>query len=131
MMNVPKELKYTPDHEWVKVNGNEIIIGITDYAQSQLGDIVFIEVPQVGEKVSKGSGFSVVESVKAVSDIYSPVDGVIVKVNESLEESPELVNSDPYQEGWIAVIELTDNKQLDDLLDSERYTCLLEAEGGE
>ena len=104
-MNVPKELKYSQDHEWVKVDGKRATVGITDFAQDQLGDVVFVEVPKVGTAVIVGKAFSVVESVKAVSDIYAPVSGVVVAVNEALNDTPETVNKDPYGEGWIAVID--------------------------
>lgn len=120
-MNIPKELKYSRDHEWVKINGDTVVIGITDFAQSQLGDVVFVEVPEIGVSVTVGSGFSVVESVKAVSDIYAPVTGKVIKVNDALADGPEVVNEDPYGAGWIAVIEVTDADSLSELLDSEAY----------
>ncbi len=123
-MNTPKELKYTKDHEWVRLEGNRAVVGITDFAQSQLGDVVFVEVPEVGAEVAAGNGFSVVESVKAVSDIYAPLSGTVVEVNEALADAPEVVNQDPYGEGWIAVIEITDMSELDNLLDSEAYEKL-------
>ncbi len=120
-MNIPKELKYSRDHEWVRSEGNTVVIGITDFAQSQLGDVVFVEVPEIGVSVTVGSGFSVVESVKAVSDIYAPVTGKVIKVNDALADGPEVVNEDPYGAGWIAVIEVTDADSLSELLDSEAY----------
>jgi glycine cleavage system H protein len=120
-MNIPKELKYSREHEWVKVEGKRATVGITDFAQSQLGDVVFVEVPSAGTAVSAGKTFSVVESVKAVSDIYAPVSGVIVAVNDELTDVPEIINSAPYEQGWIAVIELTNPAELDDLLDSDAY----------
>ena len=125
-MNIPKELKYSKDHEWVRVEGNKAIVGIDDYAQSQLGDVVFVELPEIGADIICGDGFSVVESVKAVSDIYAPVSGKIIEVNEMLADTPECINEDPYGQGWIAVIELTDVSELDKLLDSEAYERLLE-----
>ena len=128
-MNIPKELKYSKDHEWVKTEGKQAMVGITDFAQSQLGDVVFVEVPVVGAKVEAGAAFSVVESVKAVSDIYAPVSGVVVKVNDALTDAPELINQDAYGEGWIAVIEMSDPAQLDKLLDSAEYEKVA-AEGG-
>lgn len=128
-MNIPKELKYSKDHEWTKAEGKLVTVGITDFAQSQLGDVVFVEVPSVGAAVTVGKAFSVVESVKAVSDIYSPVSGVIVKVNDALTDAPELINQDAYGEGWIAVIEMSDPAELDKLLDSEEYAKIA-AEGG-
>jgi glycine cleavage system H protein len=128
-MKFPKELKYSREHEWVKVDGNRATVGITDFAQSQLGDVVFVEVPVVGAAVSLGKAFSVVESVKAVSDIYAPVSGTIVAVNDELADTPEAINSDPYGQGWIAVIELTNPADLNELLESNVYERLT-AEGG-
>lgn len=128
-MNIPAELKYTKEHEWVRLGGNRVVIGITDYAQFQLGDVVFIEVPAMGARVTAGQSISVVESVKAVSDIYAPVGGVIVEVNESLADAPETLNQDPYGAGWIAVIELEEGAALDGLMDSEAYGKVV-AEGG-
>lgn len=129
MSEYPKNLMYTKDHEWVKFEGKTAVIGITDFAQSQLGDIVFIELPEIGREVAQGQGLAVVESVKAVSDIYSPVNGVVVKVNGAVEDSPELVNEDAYGDGWIAVVELADNEE-NELLDCEAYARLVEEEGG-
>jgi glycine cleavage system H protein len=128
-MNIPQELKYSSEHEWVRVEGNKATVGITDFAQHQLGDVVFVEVPTAGAAVTAGQGFSVVESVKAVSDIYAPVSGKVVSVNDALTDTPELVNSDPYGDGWIAVIELSDPGELDSLLDAAGYEKLT-AEGG-
>lgn len=128
-MNIPKELKFTKDHEWVKVEGGIVTIGITDYAQAQLGDVVFVELPEAGAEVAAGGGLSVVESVKAVSDIYAPVSGTIVESNEMLADAPETVNQDPYGQGWIAKLELSDASELSGLLDSEAYEKLV-AEGG-
>lgn len=120
-MNFPKELRYSREHEWVRVEGNRATIGITDFAQSQLGDVVFVEIPTVGAIVPIGKAFSVVESVKAVSDIYAPVSGTVVEVNEELADTPETINSDPYGQGWIAVIELSNPAELDALLASDAY----------
>ena len=128
-MNFPKELRYSKEHEWVRVEGKRAVVGITDFAQGQLGDVVFVEVPAMGTAVTVGQTFSVVESVKAVSDIYAPVSGTIVEVNEALGDTPEDVNSDPYGAGWIAVIELADSAEVDGLLTSEAYEALT-AEGG-
>ena len=128
-MNIPKEFKYSKDHEWVKVEGSRVIIGITDYAQSQLGDVVFVELPEVGAEVTASSGFSVVESVKAVSDVYSPVSGQVVEINEALADSPEMVNQDPYGDGWIAVIEISDSNELNELLSSDDYEKFIAEEG--
>lgn len=124
-MNIPAELKYSRDHEWVKVEGNCVTIGITDYAQSQLGDVVFVEVPEVDTEITVGTGFSVVESVKAVSDIYAPVGGKIIKVNDALTDAPEIMNEDPYGEGWLAVVELNDPADLDHLLSGTEYEKLI------
>jgi len=128
-MKTPTELKYSRDHEWVKIEGNRVRIGITDFAQSQLGDVVFVEVPEVDSNIAAGAGFSVVESVKAVSDIYAPVGGVIVEVNEALADTPEIMNEDPYGEGWLVVIEIADSAELGELLSSDEYEKLI-AEGG-
>ena len=117
----PKDLKYTKTHEWIRVNGDEGVVGVTFYAQDQLGDIVFVELPEVGSQVTQGEAFCVVESVKAVSDCYSPVSGEVVKVNDSLATQPELINSDPYQDGWIMVVKIADQAELDELMDVEAY----------
>ncbi|WP_312561697.1 glycine cleavage system protein GcvH [Anaerospora sp.] len=123
-MEFPKELKYTKDHEWVRLEGKRAVVGITAFAQSELGDIVFIEVPPVGKKISIHSNMSVVESVKAVSDIYAPLTGTVVEINEQLTDQPELVNQDPYGEGWIAVLEWENNDEIAQLIDVEQYQAL-------
>lgn len=128
-MNIPKDLKYSNDHEWVRQEGDTAVIGISDYAQSQLGDAVFVELPEEGMEVAAKQGFAVIESVKAVSDIYAPVSGTVIGVNEALADAPELINQDPYGEGWIAVIQLNNPKELEELLNSEAYEKLI-AEGG-
>jgi len=128
-MNILKELKYSKDHEWVKVEGKVAIIGVTDFAQSQLGDVVFVELPDESSTVKVGDSFSVIESVKAVSDIYAPVSGKIVKVNQALTDAPDLINQEPYGEGWIVAIEMSDSSELDALLDNNAYAQLV-AEGG-
>ncbi|WP_378954519.1 glycine cleavage system protein GcvH [Pelosinus sp. sgz500959] len=128
-MKILAELKYSRDHEWVKIEGNRARIGITDYAQSQLGDVVFVEVPTIDSHIAVGMGFSVVESVKAVSDIYAPVGGVIVEVNEALTDAPEIMNEDPYGEGWLAVIEMDAETDLGELLSSDEYEELIGAGG--
>lgn len=117
----PKEYRFSKTHEYVKVEGNIGYVGLSHYAQEQLGDIVFVELPDIGKKVKKNEVFGVVESVKAVSDCYSPVSGTVVKVNEKLMDSPETVNQDPHGEGWIMAVELADASDLDDLLDGEAY----------
>ncbi|NLO82116.1 MAG: glycine cleavage system protein GcvH [Clostridiales bacterium] len=119
-MKVVEGLKYTKDHEWVKVDGSKAIIGITDYAQDALGDIVFVDLPQPGSVVNAGDAPAVVESVKAASDIYSPVSGTIIEVNTELENSPELINEDPYQ-NWIMIVEMKDPGELDALMDAAEY----------
>lgn len=125
-MNIPANLKYSKDHEWVKLDGNRVVVGITDFAQHELGDVVFIEVPTVGTAVKAHANLSVVESVKAVSDIYAPVSGTVVEVNEALTDSPELVNQDAYGEGWIAIIELADASEVAGLLSADEYRALTE-----
>lgn len=123
-MDFPKELKYTKDHEWVRLEGTRAVVGITAFAQSELGDIVFIEVPPVGKKITIHSNLSVVESVKAVSDIYAPLTGTVVEINEQLADQPELVNQDPYGEGWIAVLEWENNDEIAQLIDVDQYQAL-------
>ncbi|MFN8051136.1 MAG: glycine cleavage system protein GcvH [Acidimicrobiales bacterium] len=124
-MNIPPELRYSSDHEWVRVDDHRLRIGITDFAQDNLGDVVYVQIPEVGSTVEAGATFSEVESTKSVSDIYSPVVGTIVEVNSALEAQPELLNSDPYGEGWICVIEVTDPSQVDALLDADGYQSLI------
>lgn len=120
-MTSPRELLYTKDHEWLKVDGKIARIGITDHAQHELGDVVFVELPSVGDQVEEGEGFAVIESVKAVSDVYAPVNGEVVSVNDRLEDSPELVNESPLDEGWIVEIEVSNERQLSDLMTAEEY----------
>jgi glycine cleavage system H protein len=125
-MDIPSDLRYSTDHEWARVEEGRVRIGITDYAQDALGDVVFVEVPEVGTKVERGASISEVESTKSVSEIYAPVSGVIAEVNADLADSPERLNHDPYGEGWICIIEPTDPAQLDELLDAEGYRALIE-----
>jgi glycine cleavage system H protein len=125
-MDIPSDLRYSTDHEWARVEEERVRIGITDYAQDALGDVVFVEVPEVGTKVERGASFSEVESTKSVSEIYAPVSGTIAEVNAELADSPERLNDDPYGEGWICIIEPTDPAQLDELLDAEGYRALVE-----
>ena len=115
-MAVPSELKYSKEHEWVKVEGNTVTIGITEYAQGELGDIVFVELPEVDDEINEGDTFGSVESVKTVSELYAPVSGKVVESNEELEDSPEFVNESPYEKAWMVKVELSDESQLDDLL---------------
>jgi glycine cleavage system H protein len=125
-MDIPSDLRYSTDHEWARVEEGRVRVGITDYAQDALGDVVFVEVPEVGTKVDRGVSFSEVESTKSVSEIYAPVSGTIAEANAELADSPERLNDDPYGEGWICIIEPTDPTQLDELLDAEGYRALIE-----
>lgn len=125
-MNVPDELRYSSDHEWISSDGGRVRIGITEYAQDALGDVVFVQLPNVGDAVDAGAGIGEVESTKSVSDIYAPVSGTVVAVNDALGESPQLLNDDPFGEGWICEIEVTDAAALDALLDSAAYRTLIE-----
>lgn len=122
---IKSELKYSKDHEWVLVEGNKVKIGISDHAQDALGDVVFVELPEEGDEVAANESFGTVESVKAVSDVYSPVSGKVVESNQALLDAPELINSDPYGEGWMIVVELEDASQLDELMSAEEYEAFL------
>jgi glycine cleavage system H protein len=122
---VRDDLKYTKTHEWVHVKGNTAIVGITDHAQSELTDIVFAELPEVGKKISKGDELCVVESVKSVSEIYAPISGKITKVNEDLEDTPEIINENPFDDGWLVEMEISNEKEVDELLDAKAYKGLL------
>ena len=124
-MNVPAELKYSKDHEWIRLEGDTALVGITDFAQSQLGDIVFLDVATVGETLARESVFGTVEAVKTVSDIFLPVDAEIVEFNDSLNDAPERVNADPYGEGWIVRVRVKDVAQLDDLLTADEYLAMI------
>jgi len=124
-MNTPNELRYTKEHEWVKVEGNTAVIGITDFAQNELGDIVFVELPEVGDEVTLDQPFGSVESVKTVSELYAPVSGTIVAINEELSDSPELVNESPYENAWMIKVELSNPSEVDALLTAEAYTQLI------
>jgi len=124
-MNHPKNLKYTSEHEWVKIDGNIATIGITDFAQGELGDIIFLEFPELNESFSKGDVFGTIEAVKTVSDLFMPIDGKIIEVNENLNDDPESVNKDPYEEGWMVKIELSDEYSTDTLLDAKTYIDLI------
>lgn len=125
MSNVPKELKYTKDHEWARTTGKTVVVGVTDHAQEQLGDVVYVELPKVGATVTQGKQFGVIESTKAVSELYSPLTGKVVKINDALTKAPETVNKDPYQAGWIVEIEPSDPKQVEGLLDAAGYEAAL------
>ena len=124
-MNVPAELKYTKEHEWIRVEGEEAVVGITDYAQSQLGDIVFVECETVGDALEAGETFGTIEAVKTVSDLYLPVAGEVLEFNEELEGEPELVNKDPYGKGWIVKIKIIDETELDGLLNADAYKAII------
>ena len=124
-MNVPGDLKYTKDHEWVKVSGNSATIGITDYAQGELGDVVFVELPSVGDAVEQGGAFGTIEAVKAVSELYSPVSGKVTEINAALDDDPMVVNRDPYGDGWMIKVEVTDAGQLEKLLAADGYKELI------
>jgi glycine cleavage system H protein len=124
-MNVPENLKYTKDHEWIRVDGNNAFVGITDFAQGELGDIVFIEIETEGETLDKEEVFGTIEAVKTVSDMFMPVGGEVLEVNPALEDAPDLVNKDPFGEGWMIKISVGDPSELDDLLSAEQYKELL------
>ena len=125
-MNLPSELKYTKDHEWIKIEGNVATVGITDFAQGELGDIVYVDVDTVDDTVEEGEVFGSVEAVKTVSDLFMPLTGEVIEFNEELEDEPELVNTDPYNKGWMIKIEMSDTSQIDDLLDAEAYQKLIQ-----
>ncbi len=129
-MDVPEGLKYTREHEWIKMEGNTGRVGITHYAQDQLGDVVFVELPKKGRQLRQMESFGVVESVKAVSDLYCPVGGEIVEVNSELERKPEMVNADPYGVGWMIEVKITQAKDLDNLLSASEYSTYLKQAGG-
>lgn len=124
-MSIPTELRYTKEHEWVKIEGSKATVGITDFAQNELGDIVFVELPEVGDTVTLGETFGSVESVKTVSELYSPLSGTVVEVNEGLSDSPELVNESAYEGAWMIVIELSNEAELEDLLTAQAYEELI------
>lgn len=125
-MKIPKDLKYTNDHEWVKIEGDIATVGITDFAQGELGDIVYVEVETVDETLEREEVFGTVEAVKTVSDLFAPLSGEIIEFNESLEDEPEKVNTDPYGEGWMVKIRFSDASEVDDLLSAEEYTEVVE-----
>jgi len=127
-MEFPEDLKYTQEHEWVQLEEDVVTVGITDFAQDALGDVVFVELPEVGSEVEAGKSFGVVESVKAVSDVYAPVSGEVIEVNEDLPDTPELINTSPYDDGWMIKVRLSKPSQLDDLMDAEAYQAFLEEE---
>jgi glycine cleavage system H protein len=124
-MNIPDNLKYTKEHEWIKVDGNSALIGITDYAQGELGDIVFVEIETEGENLKQGEVFGTIEAVKTVSDLFMPVSGEVTEINSSLEDSPELINTDPFGDGWLIKINVNDLSELEVLLDASQYGDLI------
>jgi len=126
-MNIPENLYYTNDHEWIKVEGNTGIIGVTDFAQHQLGDIVFVDVTTVGESLAEGDTFGTIEAVKTVSDLFMPIDSEVIEFNEALNNEPELINKDPYEAGWIVKVKIADTSKLSALLSAEQYKALVEA----
>jgi len=127
-MDLKGDLYYTREHTWARIEGDTAVIGITDYAQSELGDIVFIDLPQEGDETTQGEPFGSIESVKAVSDLHAPLSGEIIKVNEALEDAPEIINEDPYGEGWIIEIKLADTNEIKNLLDADKYQELVDQE---
>jgi glycine cleavage system H protein len=128
MVNVPEDLHYSKDHEWVRVDGNEAVIGITDYAQNSLGDVVYVELPKPGEQFAANESFGSVESVKAVSEVFTPVTGEVTKINESLADEPEKVNADPYGDGWMIRIRMSSSGEVDSLLTGAEYEDFTKAE---
>jgi len=126
-MNIPENLKYTKDHEWIKIENNIATVGVTDFAQTELGDIVYVDIDTVDESIDQNEVFGSVEAVKTVSDLFMPLSGEIIEFNEFLEESPETVNSDPYGKGWMIKIKMADNSQIEDLLDAEAYKEIIGA----
>ena len=125
-MNIPEELLYTKEHEWTRIDDNVATIGITDYAQGELGDIVYLELPEIGTQVNQGDSFGTIEAVKAVSDLYAPLSGEVVEINKSLNDEPEKVNQNPYDEGWMIKLKLSDESEKEELLDSGQYEDLIE-----
>jgi glycine cleavage system H protein len=126
-MNIPADLKYTEDHEWVRVEGETATVGVTDFAQGELGDVVFVEIETEGEELDKGETFGTVEAVKTVSDLFMPVGGEVAEVNEELADEPELVNKDPYGKGWMVKIKMADSSELEDLMSAEDYRKMIDA----
>lgn len=125
-MDFPEDLKYTREHEWARRKGGNLVVGITEFAQDQLGDVVFVELPDVGDPVKKGESFGVVESTKAVSELFAPISGKVVEVNDPLSDAPETINEDPYEEGWMITIEPADPSEIDQLMDAKAYKAFVE-----
>jgi len=126
-METPEDLRYSKEHEWIRIDGDTAVIGITDYAQGELGDVVFVELPEVGATLGEGEAFGTIEAVKAVSELYSPVSCVVLEVNTSLEDEPSLVNQLPYDDGWMIKVRITDESELDDLMDADTYNDMIGA----
>ena len=124
-MSLPQDLKYTKEHEWLKVDGETAIIGITEYAQSELGDIIFIEFPNIDQEIDKNEPFGTIEAVKTVADLFAPVSGKVIKINENLEDNPEFINSDPYVNGWIVKVSISDTSELKELMSADKYEELI------
>ena len=124
-MSLPEDLKYTKEHEWLKVDGETAIIGITEHAQSELGDIIFIEFPNVDQKIEKNEPFGTIEAVKTVEDLFAPVSGKVIEINETLEDNPEFVNSDPYVNGWIVKVSISDISEMEELMSADKYAELI------
>lgn len=120
-MNIPENLKYTKDHEWLKVDGDVAHIGITDHAQNELGDVVYVECETEGEKLTKGDPFGTIEAVKTVADMFMPIGGTVLEFNEELDENPEIINEDPYGQGWVIKIEITDSSEIEELMNADQY----------
>ena len=127
MMNIPENLKYTKDHEWLKIDGDVAVIGITDFAQGELGDIVFVEIETEGEQLAKEETFGTIEAVKTVSDLFMPVSGEVIEINPKLEDNPEVINQDPYGDGWLIKIKLEDTAEIEGLMDAGDYTAQVSA----
>ena len=125
-MDFPEDLRYTREHEWARNKGGRVVVGITDFAQDQLGDVVYVELPDVGDPVKKGESFGVVESTKAVSELFAPMSGKVVEVNDPLRDAPETLNEDPYEEGWMIVVQPSDPKELGELMDAKTYRAFVE-----
>lgn len=124
-MNIPEDLKYTEDHEWIRVTDGEVLVGVTDFAQTELGDVVFVEINQNEDEIAKGDIFGTIEAVKTVSDLFMPISGKIIEINNKLESEPELVNQDPYGEGWMIKVQVTRLEELDELIASDGYKDLI------
>ena len=128
MANIPEDLRYSEEHEWLRLAGEQVTIGITDHAQTQMGDVVFVELPEVGDEITRGEAFGTVESTKAVSELFAPISGKVVEINENLIEAPETINEDPYGDGWMMRVEPTDHNDRDEMMDAEAYQEHIENE---